>query len=315
MGKIAGNNFLNIFVFEFIIKEMEKNIEEGIIYLSDFFYGHYSEYQAQKQEFCSHDYDNWDGYHEVKQGLIDVVSIIGNNFGNMQIPQRYASVEYFMSAFNEFKSLLEKKEKICEDISKRNLIKYGQILPHVQCLHTMTKDILEAMRVAQKYFDTKPTLVDDNDMAIIERILENFGRAARKINKENRRKDGGIARPTIEIENEYDVQDLLYAFLALFFDDIRKEEPVPSFGAKKSITDFYIPKEKLFIEVKITSEKLKDKGITDQLILDAASYREHPDCKKLIGFIYDPTYALGNEEGLKTALEKENLFYKIIVSH
>jgi hypothetical protein len=259
--------------------------------------------------FCSHDYDNYNEYNDVKQGYIDIVDNIAAHFLDIRIPETYLSIESFFKIFNNYKSLLEEKVKLCEDINKKG---YCYLL-HVQELNKMARTILEAIQIAQKYFDTMQT--SKEDMTIIERILENFGEAARALQPEMRRNCKSKPRATIKINDEYDVQDLLYSILKIFYKDVRKEEPVPSFGSKKSRTDFYIPQEYLFIEVKITSKKLKDKDITDQLILDAASYREHHGCKKLIGFIYDPTHALCNEEGLKTALEKENLFFKIMVSH
>lgn len=286
---------------------MMKNITEGTDYLLKFFKGHYADYNEIKREMCSHDYNNYNEYNDVKQGYIDIVDNISIYFLDVRIPEKYPSIDVFLDRFNEFKSLLKEKAKICEDINKKG---YGYLL-HVQGLNSMTREILEAMRVAQEYFDTKPEL---KDTTIIERILENFGEAARALQPEKRRKDKSTPRSTIIIKDEYDVQDLLYSILKIFYKDVRKEEPVPSFGSIKSRTDFYIPKEDLFIEVKITSKKLKDKEITRQLTLDASAYRKHEGCKKLIGFIYDPTYEIGNEDALKTALEQEK-FSKIIVSH
>ena len=45
-------------------------------------------------------------------------------------------------------------------------------------------------------------------------------------------------RATIEINDEYDVQDLFHALLALYFDDIRREEGNPSHTGSNSRSDF-----------------------------------------------------------------------------
>ena len=37
-------------------------------------------------------------------------------------------------------------------------------------------------------------------------------------------------RSTLDISDEYDVQDLLHSLLCLFFDDIRSEEGTPSYA-------------------------------------------------------------------------------------
>jgi ribosomal protein S8 len=111
-------------------------------------------------------------------------------------------------------------------------------------------------------------------------------------------------RSTLEVEDEYDVQDLLHALLRLYFNDIRKEEWVPSYAGSSSRTDFLLKKEKIVIETKKTSEKLKDKQLGEQIILDVAKYKEHPDCRTLVCFIYDPEGRVSNPSGLEADLVK-----------
>ena len=186
---------------------MEKNITDGIDYLLKFFKGHYSEYEEIKRDSCSYDYNNYNEYNDVKQGYIDIVDNIAEHFLDIRIPEKYPSIEFFLEIFNNYKSLLVKNVKLCEDINKKG---YGY-LQHVQELNKMTRTILEAMRVAQNFFYEKPAM--KNDMNILERILENFGEAARALKPEMRRKRKSKPRATIKINDEYDVQDLLYSIL------------------------------------------------------------------------------------------------------
>lgn len=113
-------------------------------------------------------------------------------------------------------------------------------------------------------------------------------------------------KPTLEIEDEYDVQDLFHALLKIYFDDIRKEECVPSYAGSSSRADFLLKREKLVIEVKKTSIKLKDKELGEQLILDVAKYKSHPDCKTLVCFIYDPEGRISNPTGLITDITEQS---------
>ena len=113
-----------------------------------------------------------------------------------------------------------------------------------------------------------------------------------------RRKENGISRNTININDEYDVQDLLHSLLLIEFDDIRAEEWVPSYAGGSSRTDFLLKKEKIFIEVKKTRDTLKDKQIGEQLIIDKAKYKVHQDCEQLICFVYDPDNFIDNPSGL-----------------
>jgi len=59
---------------------------------------------------------------------------------------------------------------------------------------------------------------DTGALETIEKICDKFQIVARQLSKRYNK------RSTIEIEDEYDVQDLFYALLKLFFDDIRREE-------------------------------------------------------------------------------------------
>ena len=131
-----------------------------------------------------------------------------------------------------------------------------------------------------------------NADAEIKRIFSRFHRVARQIRSRHSN------RATLEVNDEYDVQDLLHALLKLFFDDIRAEEWTPSYAGKSARMDFLLKNEGLVIEVKKTRQGLTDKEVGDQLIIDVDRYKAHPDCKKLICFVYDPEGRIGNPEGL-----------------
>ena len=61
-------------------------------------------------------------------------------------------------------------------------------------------------------------------------------------------------RPSFSIDDEYDVQDLFHAILALHFDDVRAEEVTPSYAGNSSRVDFYLPDARLMVEVKMTRD-------------------------------------------------------------
>ena len=112
------------------------------------------------------------------------------------------------------------------------------------------------------------------------------------------------SRNTIEINDEYDVQDLFHALLNLYFDDIRDEEWTPSYAGGASRVDFLLKKEQTVIEIKKTREKLTDKEVGEQLIIDITKYKSHSDCKTLICFVYDPERRIKNPRGLENDLSK-----------
>lgn len=120
-------------------------------------------------------------------------------------------------------------------------------------------------------------------------------------------------RPTLEISDEYDVQDLFHALLKLFFDDIRPEEHAPSYAGSSSRMDFLLKSEKIVIEVKKTRNGLGQREVGEQLIVDIEHYKKHPDCKLLFCFVYDPEEKIPNPRGLENDLRREEDEFKVEV--
>lgn len=144
--------------------------------------------------------------------------------------------------------------------------------------------------------------------AELQRIFTRFNRIVRQLRSRFNR------RPTLEICDEYDVQDLLCALLKLYFDDIRTEEWTPSYAGKSARVDFLLKKEQLVIEVKKTRVGLTDREIGDQLIVDVDRYKAHPDCHTLICFVYDPEGLIGNPAGMMKDLnERHKGFVKVVI--
>lgn len=120
-------------------------------------------------------------------------------------------------------------------------------------------------------------------------------------------------RETLIVEDEYDTQDLLHSLLHVFFDDIRPEEWTPSYAGSCSRVDFLLKNEKIIIEVKKTRESLKAKQVGEQLIIDIEKYQAHPDCTKLICFVYDHEGWISNPRGLESDLSKKRDDFEVKV--
>lgn len=158
-------------------------------------------------------------------------------------------------------------------------------------LENYLSELLEDDAETDEVFDSEKEL---------ERIFTRFREVAIQL---TRRHD---KRPTIIIENEYDVQDLLHALLKLFFDDVRPEEWTPSYAGGAVRTDFLIPEIKTIIEVKKTRDSMNDKKVGEELIIDIEKYQNHPDCDKIYCFVYDPDRILNNPAAIKKDLEKKH---------
>src|ERR1035437_9573122 len=141
---------------------------------------------------------------------------------------------------------------------------------------------------------TVPDAVDQ-----IERICRSFGRVARQL---TRRHDG---RATLEITDEYDVQDLLHALLLTVFDDVRAETWQPDYLGGSMRVDFRLPEHGIVIEVKHARTGHTDKPIGRELAEDVARYGS-PDATHaasiLVCFVYDPEHELTNARGLERDL-------------
>lgn len=124
-----------------------------------------------------------------------------------------------------------------------------------------------------------------------------------------------VRRHSIDIEDEADVKDELDEMFRHLFDDVRREEGTPSFAGASSRMDFFLKNESIGIEVKKTRNSLLERELGAELITDKARYSRHPDCKRLICFVYDPERRLRNPNELKE-LEDDTgeLSVKVIVS-
>ncbi|OXE99723.1 hypothetical protein BC749_11343 [Flavobacterium araucananum] len=138
-------------------------------------------------------------------------------------------------------------------------------------------------------------------------ILERFHLVVRQLRN---RYD---SRSTLDVNDEYDVQNLLHSLLILHFDDIRAEEWTPSYAGKSSRMDFLLKDYKIIIEVKKTRPNLRAKEVGSQLIEDIARYKVHPDCETLICFVYDPEALVGNPRGLENDLSSDDNNLKVRV--
>ncbi len=191
---------------------------------------------------------------------------------------------------------------------------------NIKELSKMTFNSLENLKIIEKiienlkiYIEKKYICLKGNNEVSIDKTFDLIFNNFHKIVKNLRNRYNN--RNTLDVEDEYDVQDLLFSILQIFFKDIRKEEWTPSYAGNSSRVDFLLKQEKIVIEVKKTRKTLKDKELGEQLIIDIAKYKAHPDCKTLICFVYDPEGRILNPEGIIKDLENDNKeFVKIYIN-
>lgn len=122
------------------------------------------------------------------------------------------------------------------------------------------------------------------------------------------------SRMTLDVTDEYDVQDLMHALLRLYFDDVRPEEWVPSYAGSAARTDFLLPQIDTIVETKKTRGGLNARAVGEQLIVDIAKYKKHPQCRRLVCFVYDPEGRIANPSGLENDLNSGDHGMEVRVS-
>ena len=138
------------------------------------------------------------------------------------------------------------------------------------------------------------------DAEIVLTLAERFHAVVRQMRQRREQ------RPTLDVADEYDVQDLFHALLTIYFDDIRKEEWTPTYAGSASRMDFLLPEIEAVVEIKMTRPTLSTKQLGEQLIVDIAKYKKHPMCRTLFCVVYDPDGRISNPRGVENDLGEEN---------
>ena len=154
------------------------------------------------------------------------------------------------------------------------------------------------IREVEEVWQGDPASVDPDPLVRLDLVFRRFHQVVLQL----RRRHGN--RPTLNVVDEYDLQDLLHAILILDFDDVRAEEPAPSYAGGSSRMDFVLKRERIVVEVKKTRQGLGAKQIGSELIEDIQRYQAHPDCNVLVCFVYDPEGLVANARGVSADLER-----------
>lgn len=103
--------------------------------------------------------------------------------------------------------------------------------------------------------------------------------------------DKRVSITPMEIENEYDLQHLLYAALKPIFPDLRREVAEDS-GLGMVRSDMCIPSLDTIIEVKCTRKNMSLKVLTEQLEADMVHYM----AERIYFYIYDKERIIKDRE-------------------
>lgn len=165
------------------------------------------------------------------------------------------------------------------------------------CLETLLFEVEKAINfIIVLENESSSNTTDSNPLSGLNLISDSFHQVVRQIRKRHSN------RATINVQDEYDVQDLYHSLLRVFFDDIREETYVPEYAGRNSRIDFLLKSYNLGIEIKKSRETLKSKELGEQLIIDTDRYGSYSGIETLYCFVYDPDGWIENPRGLENDL-------------
>jgi hypothetical protein len=119
------------------------------------------------------------------------------------------------------------------------------------------------------------------------RVLEGVKRSFRRWTWEDAPRTRRSAAARWEMENEYHVQNFLWAILAPLFPDMNDEETLPPVGQKNPRVDLSIPSLSTIVEVKFVRAGTPFQDTIEEIAADASLYGTDPRWRSLIPFVWD----------------------------
>jgi CheY-like chemotaxis protein len=115
----------------------------------------------------------------------------------------------------------------------------------------------------------------------------------------------GHKKTRVQINDEYDIQDLLHFLYKPLFPDVVPEEYIPKRATRTKRVDLVIRGLETVIETKIARSVEHGRKIPDELDIDIRGYSTHPYCRRLICYVYDPKNHIVDPRAVETDLSGE----------
>jgi hypothetical protein len=137
---------------------------------------------------------------------------------------------------------------------------------------------------------------DQDPLNLIRKVCLRFHSVARQLRL---RRD---YRPTLEVDDDHDLQDLLCALLKMEFDEVATDEWTPPYTGGAPRKTLLVNRDQIAVVAKKTGPGLTTKELADQVAADSAYYRAQGRCSTLFCFMYDPEGRIGSPKRLETTL-------------
>jgi len=226
------------------------------------------------------------------------------HFLNCRIPEDYGSPAALASALQTLCDWLVHARDELQGIIEVASDRVAQTVPltfgHVEATLFAAQETLGQLNEAAKEIQVNGvTLLTAAMPSPIERVKEIANRFPNVVARTKTHRKG---HTPIEINDEYDVQYLFQALLAIPFLDIRAEEPTPSVAGGSGRADTLLKPERIIVEYKRTRSGLGAKELRKQIADDFLLYGDHAECDRLFVFVYDPEQLIQNPKGFEDDL-------------
>lgn len=155
------------------------------------------------------------------------------------------------------------------------------------------------------------TQFGDRSLDAVNAVLTVANRYSEVLHRLAKRRTGRKALVPVD---EYDDQYLIEGILALFFDDVRVEQYIPSYANSSTRIDFLLPEHGLGVELKHTRGSIKMPNLANELIVDKARYATYNGITHLIALVFDFDKRLRNPKGLERDLSQKRSDANITVT-
>lgn len=283
-------------------------LQPTLDYLQKFFDARHREHRLMMSEAGGAVYgkgrEPFRGHNEAIACIRDAVLLPEEMFSDLRIPEGFPTPKAFLDAASAYRDMLDRHVQRIEELNQLNGGSWFSVLQNAIKICANTRDAFDhALALADVNTNVAPPLKR------LVKMLERLPRVSRSIAKKNRYEK----RATLEVADEYDVQDLMQGVLQIDFDDVRPEVWCPNYAGTNTRTDFLLPAEGILIEAKHTKNANAQIKVVEELIIDIARYKTYPGVKHMVCAIWDTEHHLKNPAALKSDLEQNNAGFVTVV--